>query len=93
MRSRAASAAKGGRKIARQVWQNVRRTATCEKGYLHDSFALQAFRNNPKIGENGCYLLMFLIHAGLFVHIVWLFKTIQNFITTRLSKLISFCIR
>jgi len=76
MRSRAASAAKGGRKIARQVWQNVRRAATCEKDNLHDCFALQAFRNNPKIGENGCYLLMILPGGSLFVHIVWLFKAI-----------------
>ncbi|POW58485.1 hypothetical protein C3408_08910 [Candidatus Pantoea alvi] len=75
MRSRAASAAKGGRKIARQVWQNVRRAATSEKGYLHDCFAMQALRNNPKIGENGCYLLMFTRRARAFVHIVWLFKT------------------
>jgi len=93
MRSRAASAAKGGRKIARQVWQNVRRAATCEKGYLHDSFTRRAFRNNPKIGENGCYLLMILPAGRLFVHIVWRFKANENFITARISKLISFCIR
>jgi len=71
MRSRAASAAiKGGGKNARQVWQNARRGATSEKGYLSETFAAQAVRNNPKMHENGCYLLMFQPPYGLFVQFI-----------------------
>jgi hypothetical protein len=93
MRSQAASAAKGGRKIARQVWQNARRAATREKGNLHESFASQAFRNNPKMYENGCNLLMLPGDDELFVHNLLLFKASRSFINPRCEKFNPFYIR
>jgi len=76
MRSRAASAAKKVVEKLRGKSGRMRgaRQPAC-KGYRCESVGSTSLRNNPKMNENGCYLLMF---SGLNELFVQFFASLQG---------------